>query len=123
MATAKAPQDRKKKAAPKKTANKEVVELQTVIQELSMDEVDFVEGISGISIDVLEIPGQPKARFIAAVALVLGRRTEPSLSWAEVRAKGLKENLDLIAENQSAPKAPASALRQQEEESNRQYIA
>jgi len=123
MATAKVPQDRKKKAAPKKAVDKESVELQTVIQELSMDEVDFVEGISGISIDVLEMPGQPKARFIAGVALVLGRRTNHSLSWAEVRAKGLKENLDLIAENQSAPKAPASVLRQQEEESNRQYIA
>jgi len=121
-ATPKTPQDRKKKSAPKETTP-EAVELQKVLQELDMDEVDFVEGISGISMDVLETPGQPKARFIAAVALVLGRRTNPNLSWAEVRAKGFKDCLNLIAENHAAPKAPVSALRHPDEELNKPYIA
>lgn len=124
MATtkAKAPQDKKPKATKKKSDVKQV-ELQQVIQDLSMDEIDFIEGISHVSIDILEQPGQPKALFIAAVALVLGRRTHPHMSWSEVRANGLKANLDLIAENVDAPKAPVSALKRQDEESNKQYIA
>jgi len=118
MATTKKPQDRKPKAV--KTAK--VVKIQDVIPTLDMDEVDFIEAISRVSIDVLEIPGQPKALFIAAVALVLGRRSTPNLSWAEVRSNTLKENSDLIAENHDLPKVNVSKLKHQDEELSKHYI-
>ena len=122
MATPKTPQDKKPKATKKTTTKTKQVELKQVIRELSMDEIDFVEGISNVSIDVLEMPGQPKALFIAAVTLVLGRRTQPNLSWSEVRANGLEKNLEIIAENYELPKAPVSALKHPEDESNKPYI-
>lgn len=122
MATPKKPQDKKPKAATTKKAATKQINLQDVVKELSMDEIDFVEGISNVSIDILETPGQPKALFIAAVTLVLGRRTDKHLSWSEVRSNDLEKNLKIIADNYDLPKAPISTLKHQDEELSKPYI-
>lgn len=96
MAT-KTPQDRKKKAA----ATEEEVEVKKptgdektimdFINTLDMDDLDYVENLSGMSLEELEVPGRPKSRFLYAVGLVAKKRTDSSFSWADIRKLPMSE--------------------------------
>lgn len=84
------------------------ISLGDFINNLDMEELDFVENISGVSLDELEIPGRAKGLFIAGVALVAKRRSQPNFSWTEARALNMGEIKALIAEASTVKKAPAT---------------
>jgi len=84
------------------------INLGDFINNLDMEELDFVENISGVSLDELEVPGRAKGLFIAGVALVAKRRTQPNFSWSEARALNMGQIKTLIAEADKAKKAPAT---------------
>jgi hypothetical protein len=75
------------------------------IADLDMEEMDFVESISGCSVDEVEIPGRPKSLFLAAVGLAYARRSGKDISWAEVRKLKMPGIKDLITEASTVKKA------------------
>ena len=98
-------EETKPEAAP------EVVEgitLGEFINALDMEELDFVETISGVSLDELEVPGRAKGLFLAGVAIVAKRRTKPDFSWSQARALNMNQIKKIIAEAESVKKAPAT---------------
>lgn len=76
------------------------------IADLTMEEVDFVESVSGCSLDQVEEPGQPKGLFLAAVGLAYARRAGNDISWTQVRKLKLLELKELI-EKSASKKAKA----------------
>lgn len=79
------------------------------INALDMEELDFVETISGVSLDELEIPGRAKGLFVAGVALVAKRRTQADFSWAQARALNMNQIKKIIEEAFDAKKAPTES--------------
>ena len=67
------------------------------INALDMEELDFVETISGCSLDELETPGRPKGLFLAGVAMVAKRRSQPELSWSKARAVNMNQIEKIVA--------------------------
>lgn len=86
----------------------EEISLGDFINALDMDELDFVETISGCSLDELETPGRAKGLFLAGVAMVAKRRTVPDFSWSQARALNMNEIKKIVAEAQTVKKAPAT---------------
>ena len=98
-------EETKPEAAP------EVVEgitLGEFINALDMEELDFVETISGVSLDELEVQGRAKGLFLAGVAMVAKRRSTPDFSWSQARALNMNQIKKIIAEAESVKKAPAT---------------
>lgn len=81
------------------------------IKDLNMEEIDFVETISGCSLDELEVPGRAKGLFIAGVALVAKRRSQPDFSWGEARALNMAEIEAILGEAATVKKVKGKATK------------
>lgn len=77
------------------------------IADLDMEEMDFVESVSGCSVDEVETPGRPKSLFLAAVGLAYARRTDNDISWTQVRKLKMPQLKELIEESAKAKKVKA----------------
>lgn len=77
------------------------------IADLDMEEMDFVESVSGCSVDEVETPGRPKSLFLAAVGLAYARRTDNDISWTQVRKLKMPQLKELIEESSKVKKAKA----------------
>lgn len=90
----------------------ETITFISYLQTLQMEQVDFIENISGMSMDEMETPGRPKALFIAAVALVAKRKTVPDFSWSQAQKLTMAEISEIISADASSkaeaksPKVP-----------------
>jgi hypothetical protein len=63
------------------------VEPQTVsidIETLSIEEVEIIEDMLGLPIDKLTDPNTPKGRMMRAIAYVIARRTDPTVTPEDV---------------------------------------
>ena len=86
----------------------ETITLGYFINALDMEELDFVETVSGVILDELEVPGRAKGLFLAGVAMVAKRRSTPDFSWSQARALNMNQIKKIIAEAESEKKAPAT---------------
>jgi len=76
-----------------------------LLASLDMEEIDFAENLSGMSMEEIEVPGRPKALFIAAAALVVKRRSVADFSWSDARKLKMNDIKEIIQENIDLPKA------------------
>lgn len=100
----------KKEANPVVAPVEADVNIGEFISQLNMEELDFVESVSGMSLDELEIPGRAKGRFIAGVALVAKRRTDDKFTWSQATKLNMNEVKAILKEASTAKKAPATNL-------------
>lgn len=84
------------------------INLGDFINALDMEELDFVETVSGVSLDELEVPGRAKGLFIAGVAMVAKRRSQPDFTWMQARALNMNQIKKIVAEAEALKKAPAT---------------
>lgn len=103
MTEAEAPTGENKEETPTPEIN-----LGDFINALDMEELDFVETVSGVSLDELEVPGRAKGLFIAGVAMVAKRRSQPDFTWMQARALNMNQIKKIVAEAEALKKAPAT---------------
>lgn len=74
------------------------------INNLKMKDLAEVETLSGYNMDEWETC--PKVQLTMAIAFVLGKKSNPSLTWAQVEDMGIEEMQALAGEE--TPKVQAS---------------
>lgn len=76
-----------------------------MFDNLTLDEVEAVEEMTGLRMDQLIVPNQvPSAKTIKAFALVKLRRTKPDATAADLAGYSYTQAIDLISGDD--PKAP-----------------
>jgi len=72
-----------------------------LLDQLTLAEIEELETFSGVNID--EIKDSPKGKIWQALTFIWGRRTNPSLTMAEVKAMTRAE-ADKLLESVTNPK-------------------
>lgn len=71
---------------------------------LTLDEVEQIELISGLSIDEVMKRGKPKGRALKAVIFVMARRTNPEYTLEEAGKMKFDEAAELLNKGKTDPK-------------------
>ena len=75
------------------------------ISRLTLGEVAAVEELSGLAMTDIGEPGVPMAKFMAAVAYVIRKRTNPDFTFADA----LNLRMDDLEELSAAAETPTQA--------------
>jgi hypothetical protein len=76
------------------------------IDDLTMDEIDEIETLSNAPIDAMNETGSMKGKPLKALALVIGRRRDPNLTWQGIGKMTLAQAQAIIeAVDDADPKA------------------
>ncbi len=62
------------------------------LDDLTIGEVIEIESITGVAMDAMQDPGEPKGRMLQAMAFISRRRTDPDFTLED--ALNLKLNVD-----------------------------
>lgn len=74
------------------------------VTKLKMKELAEVEKLSGLTMSEWQ---EPTAKLTMAIAFVIGKKTNPKLTWDDVEEMTIDE-MTKIAEDQEDPKAKSS---------------
>jgi hypothetical protein len=66
------------------------------IDDLTMDEIDEIETLSNAPIDSMSTDGSMKGKPLKALALIIGRRNDPNLTWQSIGKMTLAEAQAII---------------------------
>ncbi len=80
--------------------------------DLTFDELEEFEDLVGTSVDDAFGTGQPRAKAMKALVWIMGRRSNPELTLADVGAMKISEVMPGELDGGPADPAPGSASRQ-----------
>lgn len=65
--------------------------------ELTLDEVELIEELTGFSVDLLREQATPKGKMLKAMVVVVNRRTDPEFSFEDAGKINIKTVNEMTA--------------------------
>jgi len=65
-------------------------------EDLTLEEIEFLEEYTGLSIDSMDIDGRPKGKLLVAMAYIARRRDDPDFTVEQARKMKIREANDAL---------------------------
>jgi hypothetical protein len=73
------------------------------VNQLTLGEIEEVERRAGIGIRAMQDPDKPIGKMTRAIALVMMRRSNPTVKWEDTEGIGMEEAAALMAAAEPDP--------------------